>query len=106
LLVGDAEREQEADLLKLDPSLLRADLLKIGHHGSRTSSTSAFLDAVKPRDAVITSGVRNRYGHPAPETLAVLRERNIRIHRSDRHGAVRWETDGESVFVRTAASGR
>lgn len=106
LLVGDAEREQEADLLKLDPSLLRADLLKIGHHGSRTSSTPAFLDAVKPSVAVITSGVRNRYGHPAPETLEVLRERKVRVLRSDRHGAVQWETDGQSVSVRTGASGR
>jgi competence protein ComEC len=101
LLVGDAEREQESDLLRLEPALLRADLLKVGHHGSKTSTSTAFLDAVAPHDAIITSGVRNRYGHPAPETLEVLRQRGVRVSRSDRHGAVRWETDGESVWVTT-----
>ena len=101
LLVGDAEREQESDLLRLGPAMLRADLLKVGHHGSKTSTSTAFLDAVAPRDAVITSGVRNRYGHPTPETLEVLRQRRVRVFRSDRHGAVRWETDGESVWVTT-----
>jgi len=106
LLVGDAERDQESSLLELPPSLLHADLLKIGHHGSRTSSSPALLDVVRPRVAVITSGVRNRYGHPAPEPLRELRSRGIRILRADRHGAVQWQTDGRSVSVRTAASGR
>lgn len=106
LLVGDAERRQEPELLKHGANALRADLLKIGHHGSRTSSSHAFLDAVDPRVAVITCGVRNRYGHPAPETLQSLRERGVRVLRSDRHGAVRWETDGENVSLRSVLDGR
>ena len=102
LLVGDAEREQEADLLGLGPDALKADLLKVGHHGSRSSTSEEFLAAVAPSDAIITSGVRNRYGHPAPSTLDVLSRRGVRVYRSDRHGAVQWETDGETVWIRTA----
>lgn len=104
LLVGDAEHEQEEDLMKLGPSVLHADLLKVGHHGSKTSTSAAFVDAVSPRDAIITSGVRNRYGHPAPNTLKLLKEKGVRVFRSDVHGAVRWETDGESLWVKTAIS--
>jgi len=106
LLVGDAEREQEKELLKLGTSILHADLLKVGHHGSRTSSSPEFLDAVQPKVAMITSGVRNRYGHPAVETLDALRLRGIRTFRADRHGAVWWETDGQEVWMSTAADGR
>lgn len=102
LLVGDAELEQETDLLRLGTETLRSDLLKVGHHGSRTSSTPAFIDAVRPAHAVITSGVRNRYGHPAPETIQTLLERGIAVYRSDRHGAVSWETDGQETWIHTA----
>ncbi len=104
LLVGDAERPQEADLLELDPDLLKADLLKVGHHGSRTSSSPAFLDAVNPTHAIIPCGVRNRYGHPSPQTLHALKQRGIEAYRSDRHGAVIWETDGDSVSIRSVVA--
>lgn len=97
LLVGDAEHEAEKTLLERDPSALKADLLKIGHHGSRTSTTQAFLEAVSPSVAFVCSGVRNRYGHPDPGVLNRLQSRGVTIARTDRGGDILWETDGESV---------
>lgn len=102
LFVGDTERESEADLVATHPSELRADVLKVGHHGSRTSSSPAFLDAVAPSVAVISCGVRNRFGHPHAVTLDHLGERSIRTLRTDRDGSVVIETDGESLAVGTA----
>jgi competence protein ComEC len=99
LLVGDAEHEEERALVERFGAGLRADLLKVGHHGSRTSSSPALLAAVEPRVAALSAGVRNRFGHPHPRTLAALQERGIEVLRTDRGGAVRWETDGETVRV-------
>jgi len=104
LLVGDAEAEAEAALVARDPSLLRADLLKIGHHGSRTSTTRAFLAAVSPNVAFVCSGVRNRYGHPDPGVLHALQGRGIHVARTDRGGDVLWETDGESTSLTRPAA--
>jgi competence protein ComEC len=103
LLVGDAEREEEADLLARSRSSLRADVLKVGHHGSATSSTPAFLAAVAPREAIISVGRRNRFGHPHPLTLAALAAQGVRLWRTDRDGAVTVTTDGQSLDVRSAA---
>jgi competence protein ComEC len=99
LLVGDAEHEEERALLSLAPGSLRADLLKVGHHGSRTSSSPAFLAAVRPALAAISAGVRNRFGHPHPHTLAALEAQRIEIARTDRGGEIIWETDGTEVHV-------
>jgi len=99
LLVGDAEREEEAEAVQR--SDLRADVLKVGHHGSRTSSSPAFLEAVNPRVAVISCGVRNRFGHPHRATLDALRAANARVLRTDRAGSVVITTDGQSLEVRT-----
>lgn len=100
LLVGDAERQEEASLVGHGEGL-RADVLKLGHHGSRTSSSEPFLRAVAPSFAVASTGVRNRFGHPHRETVDTLRALGIPWARTDAHGAVTWETDGESVRVRT-----
>jgi competence protein ComEC len=97
--VGDAEAEEEKDLLRLDPARLRADVLKVGHHGSRTSSSAPFLAAVGPREAVISAGVRNRFGHPAPGTLQALARAGARVWRTDRDGAVTVTTDGHALRV-------
>jgi competence protein ComEC len=101
LLVGDAEREEEELLLAKSSMSLRADFLKVGHHGSRTSSSPAFLRAVSASDVAIACGVRNRFGHPHAITLRNLGETS-RVHRTDRDGSIRWETDGETVTVVTA----
>jgi competence protein ComEC len=102
LFLGDAEREEEGDLLRA-PASLRADVLKVGHHGSRTSSSPALLAAVGARDAVVSTGVRNRFGHPHPTTLAALSAANLRVWRTDEGGAVTVETDGEHLVVSQAA---
>jgi competence protein ComEC len=104
LFVGDAERAEEADLVTARAASLRADVLKVGHHGSRTSTTRAFLDAVDPSVAVVSCGVRNRFGHPAPPTLATLAASRARVLRTDREGAITVTTDGRSLEVETAAS--
>lgn len=103
LLVGDAEHAEEDALLARDPAAVRADFLKVGHHGSRTSTSPRFLAAVAPTYAAISSGVRNRFGHPAPATLATLALGNVEIARTDRGGQITWETDGaESRLTRPA----
>jgi len=102
LLVGDAEHETEEALLKRDKAAVKADLLKTGHHGSRTSTTPAFLEAVSPSLATISCGVRNRFGHPHPKTLGTLRAHGVPFARTDRGGQVIWETDGQKVWVRRA----
>jgi competence protein ComEC len=105
LFTGDAEHEAEEALLA-GGAPLRADFLKVGHHGSRTSSSPAFLDAVGPSVATMGTGVRNRFGHPHQTTLEKLSSRNIAALRSDRHGAVRLQTDGATLAVVTVADGR
>jgi competence protein ComEC len=105
LLVGDAEKEEERTLLARGSSSLRADVLKVGHHGSRTSSSPQFLAAVAPADAVISVGRRNRFGHPSAKALAALEAAGARTFRTDRDGAVVVETDGRSIEVRSLASG-
>lgn len=99
LLPGDAEYTEERDLLERHAGRLRADLLKAGHHGSRTSTSSEFLSAVDPELVVISSGVRNRFGHPHPEMLRRLREFHLPLLRTDRVGAIVWQTDGLHVHV-------
>jgi competence protein ComEC len=93
LLVGDAEHEAEDRLLERGVDL-RADLLKAGHHGSRTSTSPAWLAAVRPRYATLSCGVRNRFGHPHPLTLATLLAAGVPALRTDRFGSVEWTADG------------
>ncbi len=99
LLVGDAEATQEAQLIGHHGAELRSDLLKVGHHGSATSSTPEFLDRVRPAVAVISSGVRNRFGHPHANTLARLHERGAQVLRTDQTGSVLWQTDGRDTWL-------
>ena len=103
LLTGDAEAPVEAALLarRLVPSV---DLLKVGHHGSQSSSTPSFVEAAAPSVAVISSGEGNEYGHPAPETLATLAAHpSVAVQRTDLDGDVEVETDGRVFRVRTHA---
>ena len=95
LLTGDIEAPGEARLVaraRADPAAaLRSDVLVVPHHGSRTSSTDAFLDAVGPRVAVIQVGYRSRYGHPAPEVVARYAAHAIPVVRSDHCGGWLWD---------------
>ncbi len=100
LLAGDAEHEQEQRLVGRHAQGLRADLLKVGHHGSRTSSSPAWLGAVRPRWATISSGVRNRHGHPHRAALDRLAAAGSIRLRLDVVGSVTWQTDGSEMTVR------
>lgn len=100
LLTGDAEGEEEAWLLsRYPPEELRADVLKVGHHGSRTSSSPALLDAVAPRVALASLGAGNRYGHPALETLEAFFVRGVPLLRTDLEGSVVVRSDGHTLEV-------
>ena len=88
LLTGDLGRRGERHLVETLGDSLRAGLLHVGHHGSRHSSTAAFLERVAPRHAVVSVGSRNRFGHPHPDALARLRAAGATVHRTDRSGTV------------------
>jgi competence protein ComEC len=105
LFTGDAEHEAEQLLLER-AAPLGSDYLKVGHHGSRTSSSPAFLERVRPSIATMSTGVRNRFGHPHAPTLAALSERGILGLRTDRFGAVRITTNGGELEARSVADGR
>jgi competence protein ComEC len=105
LFTGDAEHEAEERMLARG-LVLSADFLKVGHHGSRTSSSPAFLDAVAPRVASMSTGVRNRFGHPHAPTLEKLAARGILALRTDRYGGIRVETDGNTLQVQSVSDGR
>ena len=100
LLTGDAEARQEARLTEAHGSRLRADLLKVGHHGARTSTTQAFLQQVRPQLGSVSCGVRNRFGHPHPETVNRLLTAGVLPVRLDRSGSLLWRTDGQEITVR------
>jgi competence protein ComEC len=100
LLTGDAEGAEERWLLAAyGPEALRADVLKLGHHGSRTSSSVGFLDAVQPRVGIASVGAGNRYGHPAPETLGNLLRRGVPVLRTDVEGSIIVRSDGQRLEV-------
>lgn len=100
MLTGDAEVESEEDTVKKwDASSLESDILKVGHHGSKTSTTDEFLDAVDPDIAVISCGLDNKYGHPHDETIQKLEEKGIEIYRTDLHGSIVFKTDGQKFVL-------
>lgn len=95
LFTGDAEIEEELDLV--ENGIAPADVLKVGHHGSETSSSNTFLDAVRPACAVISCGRGNRYGHPDAEVLKRLEEREVEILRTDEKGSIVFHSDGKEL---------
>ena len=99
LLTGDAGHTVEAQLQSLEGVKLRAHLLKVGHHGSKDATGTAFLRAVGPRVAVICVGRGNVFGHPAPEVLTTLRRAGATIYRTDRHGLIRAHFTGKRLKI-------
>jgi competence protein ComEC len=93
LLTGDIETAQEQTLLGLQANLLPSTVLLVPHHGSKTSSSDAFLDAVNPKLAIVQAGYRNRFSHPRPEVIARYAERKIQTLQSSRCGAAKWTSD-------------
>lgn len=100
LFTGNAEREEEQDLVEADVPL-QADVLKVSHHGSNSSSGDVFLGAVKPRYAVVSVGADNQYGHPAEEVLGRLIDAGAEIYRTDLQGTIICKTNGTYVEFRT-----
>ena len=98
LFTGDAEALCEREMLEAGYEL-SADLLKVGHHGSDTSSTAAFINAVDPDYAVISCGADNTYGHPSPKTLDTLSEAGAQVYRTDQQGTVTALSDGKGLTV-------
>ena len=91
LLTGDIEAVQEAQLVQRQ-ARLQADVLLLPHHGSKTSSSAAFLDAVQPHTALVQTGYRNRYGHPAPVVLERLQARGVEVVDTAHCGAALWSS--------------
>jgi len=100
LLPGDAEKQVEREILfENSAEAVRADVLKVGHHGSKNSTMPEFLAAVQPRFGIISAGEDNIFGHPSPELLERLEKAGVRILRTDRDGAVHVLTDGTRLEI-------
>ena len=99
LLTGDAETAEEQWLVSAVGTGLRADVLKVAHHGSRTSTSPAFLQAVRPRVGLISVGAGNTYGHPGARVLADLAASGAMVVRTDRAGSIVIRTDGRALIL-------
>ena len=98
LLTGDAERPVEDDMIA-SGGLRPVTLLKVGHHGSKTSSSEEFLDQLHPQFALISDGYKNQFHHPHPDVLRRLVEHHARVFRTDLEGLITFRTDGDKVTV-------
>jgi beta-lactamase superfamily II metal-dependent hydrolase len=101
LFTGDAETETEEVMMKSGEPL-RAQVLKVGHHGSRYATSAKFLEAVAPEVAIISVGAGNNYGHPAQSTLNRLQKAGVKIYRTDLNGEITVVTDGNKFEVHAA----
>ncbi|MBD5644183.1 MBL fold metallo-hydrolase [Clostridium botulinum] len=96
LFTGDAEKTSEKDILNSNEDL-SSNVLKVGHHGSHSSSSKEFLDKINPKIAIISCGKNNDYGHPHKETMKELNKRNIEVYRTDIDGNIVLTSDGENI---------
>lgn len=104
LFTGDIEEIAEKAILSKyvnKQEVLNADILKVAHHGSKTSSIKEFINAVNPKYAVIGVGKDNKFGHPSEKTLETLNDKNVKIYRTDISGEIMIITDGDSVKVKS-----
>ncbi|MBP1764301.1 MAG: ComEC family competence protein [Firmicutes bacterium] len=99
LFAGDAEQPEEEQILRKYSREIKSTVLKSGHHGSRTSSSQPFLDAVAPEAAMISAGVNNDYHHPHPSTLKKYEKQKIAVFRTDLNGIVTIASNGETYSV-------
>jgi len=105
LITGDIEDNAEEALVEADEDdLLRADVMVVPHHGSNTSSTADFLDAISPTVAIIPVGLDNQYGHPRDEVIQRLRFRSIRVYRTDLDGTIEVRSNGEAYQVQVVGT--
>jgi competence protein ComEC len=99
MLAADAEHDAEAAMVKRYGAELKSQVLKSGHHGSRTSSSSAFLKAVDPEAAIISVGADNEYHHPHPSVMKRYADRKLKVYRTDTDGTVTVSSDGKSYKI-------
>lgn len=100
LFTGDAEDVSEKEMLASSANL-KADVLKVGHHGSNSSTTQEFLNKINPKYAVISVGKDNTYGHPTPSTLSRLKKAGVEVYRTDEKGTISAESDGTKISFKT-----
>jgi competence protein ComEC len=100
LFTGDAEKKVENILVRNYQSFLDVDVLKVGHHGSKSSSSQKFLDYVTPKINLISAGIKNRFNHPANDIIKRLKDTGTKIYRSDMDGAVLLNSDGENIKLK------
>ena len=101
IFTGDAEKSVESEVLKSYANELKADVIKFGHHGSSTSSTKEFIDAISPQYGIISCGVDNSYGHPHREILDIIKNMGIEAYRTDKQGQITITSDGNTIEVKT-----
>ena len=99
LMTGDAEKEEEARLIKEQNTKMSSKVLKVGHHGSNGSSQKDFIRSVRPEAAVISAGLHNSYGHPGEKAMARLLEEHVDIYRTDTMGTVTIRTNGTDYDI-------
>jgi len=100
MLMGDASRAVESRL-PLDKSVSRTTLLKVGHHGSNTSTSEAFLERTKPQFAIISVASPSPFGHPSPMVLERLSRHKVSVHQTGREGAIQAVSDGQKWMVKS-----
>ncbi|EIF6295665.1 MBL fold metallo-hydrolase [Clostridium perfringens] len=97
LFTGDAEKLAEEEALAKYKTSLDSDVIKFGHHGSSSSSSNAFIEAVSPKYGIISCAKDNKYGHPHRETLDIIKKYNIKTFRTDTDGEIILTSDGKSI---------
>jgi len=100
ILSGDSSKKMEEYIVSLDGSALHSDVLKLGHHGSKTSTSEIFLAAVSPEYAIVSAGKDNRYGHPHKEVMDMIKEFEISSLATYENGTIIFQTDGENLYVK------
>lgn len=100
LFMGDAEKESEKEIIKKGETL-KADVIKLGHHGSSTSNTKEFIEKVNPKYAVASCGKNNEYGHPHKEVVKLLGNLNIKLYKTYESGTVTFTSNGSNITVNT-----
>ena len=96
LFTGDAETISENEMLENGIDL-SADVIKVGHHGSKSSTSQTFLSAVNPKYAIISCGVDNDYGHPKSIIMERLKKNNVTVYRTDESGTITLTSDGKNI---------
>lgn len=102
LFTGDIEAIAEKAILKKyskNLNILKSDILKVAHHGSKTSSITEFIEKIKPKYAIIGVGEDNKFGHPSDNTIQNLEKANIRIYRTDKMGEIEMKTNGKEIKI-------